>query len=216
MDPIYRPENTSPAYQLNWGLTLYWRAARIPDDAWLLALQEATAPDGVRVIKHRTVANNGSQFFLSTKPQVAPSELLRSVKGRLQHAISAHDPKAFQRNYCLRGIGAATRSIVESYVADQFGHHRMADPRVQPRLAPLQKCYPDVDLSVPLFTSHGKYWYNLHVVIVNGERWMEVRPAMLSALGDIIERAARKHGDRLSRLAILADHIHMTMGCLIE
>jgi hypothetical protein len=24
-DPIYTPENTTAAYQLNWGLTIFWR-----------------------------------------------------------------------------------------------------------------------------------------------------------------------------------------------
>ncbi len=215
MDPIYRPENVAPAFQLNWGLTLFWRATRIPDSAWLAELQKTTEPDGVRVIKHRTLADNESQFFLSTKPHVPPSEILRSVKGRLQYAIRDRDPKAFQRNYCLRSIGAATRSVVEAYVADQLGHHRMADPRVQEQLAAFQRTYPEVDLSKPSFTSHGKYWYNLHVAIVNVERWMEVRHSVLSRLCDMIERAAARHGDRLSCLAVLPDHIHLTMGCEI-
>ena len=119
-------QNTNPAFQLNWGLTLFWRQASIPDSGWLPALKETTEPDGVRVIKHRNTRNDASQFFVSTKPHVAPSELVRSVKGRLQHFIRNQISKAFQRNYCVRSVGSAKRSLVEDYVANQLGHHQMA------------------------------------------------------------------------------------------
>lgn len=85
MEPIYTPHNTKPAYQLNWALTIFWRDRPIPDDDWFDALQSATEPDGVRVLKHRITTRDASQFFVSTRPHVAPSQLVRSVKGRLQH-----------------------------------------------------------------------------------------------------------------------------------
>jgi len=167
----------------------------------------------VRVIKHRLTTGGASQFFISTKPHVAPQELIRSVKGRLQHEIRSQVPKAFQRNYGLRGIGSATRTVVEQYVGDQLGHHRMADPDVQQRLARFQKSYPGVDLSQPCFSAHGEYWYNLHVVFVNDERWMEIRENVLEKRLATIEAAAAQHGHRLSRTAVLADHVHLTLGC---
>ncbi len=216
MPSIYTPENTKPAYELNWGLTVFWRAAPVPDTQWLTALQQATEPDGVRVLKHRLTTGDASQFFVSTKPHVKPEALLRSVKGRLQHAIREQVPKAFQRNYGLRGIGAAKRSAVEQYVADQLGHHRMADPNVQQRLARFQKSYPDVDLSLPSFSAHGEYWYNLHVVFVSAERWMEIRERVLEERLNAIEATAGTCGHRLSRAAILPDHVHVTLGCGIS
>jgi REP element-mobilizing transposase RayT len=216
MEPIYTKHNTKPAYQLNWGLTVFWRQSPVPGDDWLAALQLGTEPDGVRVLKHRLAGNGASQFFVSSRPHVSPSALIRSVKGRLQHLVRQRAPKAFQRNYCLRSIGSSTREAVEAYVAGQLGHHRMADPRVEKRLARFQKCFPDVDLAKPSFSSHGEYWYNLHLVIVNVERWMEIREGVLARLSTTIERAAHKYGERLSRVAVLPDHIHLTMGCLIE
>ena len=216
MQPIYTPENTKAAYELNWGLTVFWRAAPIPDTQWLTTLQQATEPDGVRVLKHHLTTGDASQFFVSTKPHVAPEALLRSVKGRLQHAIRSQAPKAFQRNYGLRGVGAATRSTVEQYVADQLGHHRMADPDVQQRLARFQKSYPGVDLSQPSFSAHGEYWYNLHVVFMSAERWMEIRERVLEERLTAIEATAAKSGHRFSRAAILPDHVHLTLGCGIS
>ena len=85
MPLIYTPDNTKAAYELNWGLTVFWRAAPVPDTQWLAALQDSTEPDGVRVLKHRLTTGDTSQFFVSTKPHVRPEALLRSVKGRLQH-----------------------------------------------------------------------------------------------------------------------------------
>ena len=128
MEPIYTADNTKPAYQLNWGLTLFWRQTPVADRDWLPELQEATEADGVRVIKHQFTSHEASQFFVSTTPDVSPPQLIRSVKGRLQHLIRQRLPKAFRRNYCLRSIGSATREIVEEYVASQLGHHRMAGP----------------------------------------------------------------------------------------
>jgi hypothetical protein len=113
----------------------------------------------------------------------------------------------------LRSIGAATRSVVEQYVADQLDHHRTADPDVQLRLARFQRSYPDVDLSKPCLSAHGQFWYNLHVVYVNDERWREIRESMLEKRLDTLEAAAAKHGHRMSRAALLADYVHLTLGC---
>jgi len=216
MEPLYTPDNTKSAYQLNWGLTLFWRQTPIREQSWLTDLQPATEPDGVRVLKHRFTTGDASQFFVSTKAHVSPAALIWSVKGRLQNLVNQHRPKAFQRNYSVRSIGSAKRTVVENYVADQLGHHRMADPKVQQRLARFQKTYPDVELSKPCFSSHGQYWYNLHVAVVNEERWTEIREDVLQKLNDMIEGVASKHGYRLSRVGLLADHIHMTLGCPID
>jgi REP element-mobilizing transposase RayT len=212
MQPLYTPDNTTVAYELNWGLTVFWRATPLPDALWLAALQDATECDGVRVIKHRFTTGDASQFFISSKPNVAPQALIRSVKGRLQHEIRSQVPKAFQRNYSLRSIGSATRTVVEQYVADQLGHHRMADVNLQQRLERFQQCYPDVDLSKPCFGAHGQYWHNLHVAFVNDARHVEIRASVLERRLTTIEATAAKHGHRLSRAAVLSDHVHLTLG----
>jgi REP element-mobilizing transposase RayT len=215
MEPIYTSHNTNPAYQLNWGLTLFWRAIPIASEVWFGKLQESTDPDGVRIVKHRLTTGQASQFFVSTKPHVTPAELIRSVKGRLQYIIRSDVPKAFQRNYSLRSIGSATRAVVENYVASQLEHHQMADSRIQERLARFQKSYPHVDLSKPTFSSHGQFWYNLHIVLDTELRDMMVQEEVLQRLHNVVEAAALKHRHTLSRLALLGDHIHMTMGCPI-
>ncbi len=93
MQPLYTPDNTKAAYELNWGLTVFWRTTPVPDSLWLAALQQATEADGVRIIKHAWTTGDASQFFISTKPHVPPQELIRSVKGRLQHEIGSLRPQ---------------------------------------------------------------------------------------------------------------------------
>jgi REP element-mobilizing transposase RayT len=92
----------------------------------------------------------------------------------------------------------------------------MVDPRVQEQLARYQRGYPGVDLGKPCFSSHGEYWYNLHVVIVTEDRWMEIRADVLGGLSKMIDGVASKHGYRMSQVALLPDHVHMTMGCPIN
>ena len=216
MEPLYTAENVTPAYQLNWGLTVFWRQSPIADHEWLDDLQAATEHDGVRILKHRFITRNTSQFFVSTKPHVAPSEMIRSIKGRLQHLIRSREPKAFQRNYAVRSIGATTRSVAEEYVAKQTAHHPMADPRVQELLVQYQKSFPEVDLSLPVFSAHGEYWYVLHLVVVNDGRWMEIRASSLDSISRMIERVAAVYKFRLSRVGLLPDHFHLTLGCPID
>jgi REP element-mobilizing transposase RayT len=213
MEPIYTPENTVPAYQLNWSLSVFWRAAPLDAAAWLDALTAATEPDGIRVLEHMLGDSRTSQFLLSTKPSVSPARLLRFLKGRLQHLVRDAVPKALRRNYSLRSIGAAKRSVVEEYIAGQVGHHPMADEHVQARLPEYQREFPGVDLSIPRRSAHGQYWYNLHVVLANEGRWMEIEEDVLRRLGALVERAAGKHRHALSRMAVLPDHIHLALGC---
>ena len=212
-EPTYRGADLKPAYQLNWGLTLFWRGDSVPAGKWLQPLIEATETDGVKVLKHRVTTHDNCQFFLSTKPALAPDQIIRSVKGRLQYLIKDVIPKAFQRNYSIRSVGQTRRAIVENYVANQLEHHVMADPVVQAELSNYQKAFSSIDLSEPRFSSHGQYWNNLHLVLVNQQRWNEVRSSKLEATMRMIERSAEKHGHSLSRLAILCDHLHMTLGC---
>jgi REP element-mobilizing transposase RayT len=138
------------------------------------------------------------------------------VKGRLQHLLHGQMSRPFRRNYCLRSIGSTRREKLELYLANQLGHHPMAEPRVQQRLKQYQICRPEVDLSQPSRTSHAVYWYNLHIVIVNDGRYMETRDELLAALRDMILKASQSKGHGLSRAAIVPDHIHLTLRCNLE
>ena len=125
-------------------------------------------------------------------------------------------PKAFRRNYGLRSIGSATREIVEQYVRTQVAHHPMADARVQEILRSVQIDVPSVNLSEPRHSAHGLYWYNLQVCFINDGRCMEIRPEPLRRVREMIVKSAAKHAHLLSAGGIVADHIHLTLGCNVE
>jgi REP element-mobilizing transposase RayT len=180
---------------------------------WLVALKAATEADGVRILEHRFRNPEISQFLTSTTPDSAPPQIVRSLKGRLQYLLREQLPKAFRRNYSIHSVGSADLTAVEAYVAAQLEHHRMADDRVQLRLAKHQIHCPEVDLSLPVRGSHGEYHYNLHIVLVHAERWTEVRDDALTAIREMVMKASRTKGHRLSRAGILADHVHLLLGC---
>jgi REP element-mobilizing transposase RayT len=213
--PLYTPQTCQPAYQLNWSLTLFWKDPQISAD-WLEPLAEATEPDGVRVLEHRFADDRVSQFLLSTQPSVAPPLLVGRVKGRLQHLIRADEPKAFQRNHWLYSLGEKNRDAVEAYVGGQVGQHPLADARTARLVESCQIRRPEVDLSVPRESAHGRFVYNLHIVIVNDQRWRDASEERLRTFHDTIVEIARKRGHLLSRAAIVADHVHLTLGCPLK
>lgn len=213
--PLYTRDNCTFSCPLQWGLSAFWRTPET-DSSWLSDLTAANEVDGIRLLGHRFESPGISQFAASTLPNVPPLLVVQRVKGRLQHMVRTRLPKAFRGNYAIRSIGHVTRETIERYVADQLGHHRMADPRVQSRLARFQIERPEVDLSQPQRTSHGLYWYNLHVVLVHQERWPEIREEVLQQVHDMILRVADGKKYLLSRAGISADHVHLVLGCPIE
>jgi REP element-mobilizing transposase RayT len=156
------------------------------------------------------------QFLVSTLAIVAPSQLVRSVKGRLQHVRRHEIPRGFRRNYRLESIGSAKREVVERYVAEQLGHHPMADRRAQEKLAGCQIDCPGIDLAQVRYTAHGQYVYNLHLVLVHTDRWREFREDALRKTHDTVRRICDKKGYLLSKAGILPDHLHVTAGYDVE
>ncbi len=215
-NPLYTPSNCpEPAYQLDWSYDLFWRE-RPSNFPWQDELRGICEEDSIRILQHGFQEPNVSQFLISTPPRIAPLLIVQRVKGRLQHLIREQDPKAFRRNYGIRSIGSTRRTKLEQYLATQLDHHAMADLKVQSRLAKYQIHQPEVDLSQPRRTTHARYWYNLHIVIVNDSRYMEIRHEVLTALREMIVRASNVKGHWLSRAAIVPDHIHLTLGCRLE
>lgn len=212
-EPIYTPSNCSHAYQLRWSLALFPRAEIPPQEDWLATLKEAVARDNVRILEVST--EHCPQFVLSTTPTISPSEIIKSVKGRLQHLLQSKIPKAFRRNYWITSVGDARTDVVENYITEQLGHHQMADERVQTMFKNYVEEFPQVDLNDPQSSAHGRYVYNLHLVLQHTDRWSDVNEARLDQSKARIHAAAEKHGHRLSRLAILADHVHLALGCQV-
>ena len=214
--PLYTIESCRAAYQLNWSLTLFWKQAPPSAETWLEQLRAATETDHVRILEHRFTDARNSQFLLSTRPTVSPSATIRSVKGRLQHEVKRTVPKAFQRNYSIQSVGSANSDTTEQYVMTQTEHHTMADPAVQQRMERYQFADTSVDLRKMRRSAHGLFSYSLHLVLVHRDRDFMVDEEALQRTFDTVRKISARKGHLLSRAGLLADHLHLTLGCDVK
>lgn len=210
LQPLYRSDNVAVAYQLNWGLCLFWRSLPVPESDWLPTLQEQCEPAGLRILSHRLPQDDLSQFFVSTQPHIQPSDIARGVKGRLQRLVRDTAPKSFQRNYDLHSIGSTQREKVENYVARQLQHHASDELTVSADESDLQLVNPEVELSRVRYSSHSRFRCNLHIVLRFAKRVRETD--RLANVRQILRQTAEKHSHELSRIGLLKDHIHLVLG----
>ena len=210
MDPIYTLSSCEPAYQLRWSLALFPITLIPPSHSWQTELNVALATDGIRILDSNRSAKDAILLLLSTQPHVKPLTIVQRVKGRLQHLFRSQSPVAWRRNFRLTTVGDANITTVENYVAKQLAHHKMAAELSQQKLADAAWEDSQVKLAEPIYSSHGQYVLGLHLVLVHAERWNCASPSFLKKTRDGILATAKKYGCRVSRLSILADHVHAT------
>ena len=211
MQPLYTPENTTAAYQLNWSVALFGTGELPSSDFWMENLKISTESDGVRILEHHEAAAHVSLFLVSAKPNVSPSQIVRSVKGRWQYLIRELTPKAFRRNYSISSVGEATSDVLERYVARQPQNHPMADADVQLRIEALQFHDASVNLGADRISSHGRFIYSLQVVLENESGWNEIRKDVLIRSSKMIIDSAAKHGWGLARIGMVSNHVHVLL-----
>ena len=73
-----------------------------------------------------------------------------------------------------------------------------------------------VDLAAPAKTASGRYWYNLHLVLVTEGRWRNSEIPWLTKIRDQSLRIAEKKGHAISRLSVMPDHLHFSLRGNIE
>jgi hypothetical protein len=210
--PLYLPTNCHAAWQLNWSLSVFGRAALPSPQIVLAELRQALENDGVRILEIRSRPPNVVQFFLSSTPEKSPSQLIRSVKGRWQHLSRTTAPIAFRRNYRITSVGSASDGVLNDYVKRQTERHPMADDRVQAMLEKIQFDDATVSLTDVLRSSHGEYRYALQIVLESDSGWHDTREAALTGYRQAIIGSCRKHNWRLKRIGILSNHLHILVG----
>jgi REP element-mobilizing transposase RayT len=213
VEPVYCRDDLHVAYQLNWSLTVFAREQVPESHRWIDELRRTTEADGVRILECRQRDDNLCQFLLSTKPVVSPVAIIKSIKGRLQHALRKEIPRLWQRNYRIASVGDANCPTLQQYVARQPHHHEMAQPRVQERIEATQFHDPRVDLAAVQYSQHGQYIANLHLAFENRDRLPDIRVESLHKTRDAVIRASRKHGYRLSRIGVAGNQFHVLLGC---
>jgi REP element-mobilizing transposase RayT len=212
MNPIYTADNTNAAFQLNWSVALFGKTDLPDPKAWITELKVATEGDGVRILEHHQPSANVVHFLVSTTPVLCPSEIVRSVKGRLQYLVRDRLPKAFRRNYYIGSVGEANCDVLDQYIARQTSKHPMADPEIQERLERFQFHNPAVDLGAKRTGNYGQFVHSLQIVLRTADGWHEVRESVLAGKQKMILNAANKKNWLVSRIGILSDHMHLLLG----
>jgi REP element-mobilizing transposase RayT len=213
--PLYTPDNLhAPAYHLRytwsgWPSSVPFPA--LPDDNFWNELDAAWETDGLRRLTHKWTSNL-IQFTFSVTPKIAPTFFASRVKGRLQHALrKAGTPVDFSRKLAVRTIGDNSTQEVESYITNQVPKAEFVNPRYEAFLQSLVYENPDADLSQPAESQSGRYWYNLHLVLVVHGRGRIAEDESLRKIHQSCLKIAEKKGYCLSRLAVLPDHLHLAL-----
>ncbi len=216
---LYDGRNVEPAYQLRYDWTGWMSTGTtFPKqmEEIIASLREPWEADGVRVLEF-ACSDRQVQILCSVKPHVAPTVFVARLKGRLQHALRTRGLTVpFSRKLAMRSIGDNSTADVEQYILKQVGKERLADPRFGEILRQFTIVDPTVDLSVPTETLSGRYWYNLHLVLVTAERFRIADAAWLGRIRDQSVRIARKKGHAISRLAVMPDHLHIAIRGNVE
>jgi REP element-mobilizing transposase RayT len=125
-------------------------------------------------------------------------------------------PIDFTRKVCIRSLGDTTRAQVDAYIRDQVANEPLADEKFRELLTAFTVCNSQVDLSVPTETNSGRYWYNLHLVLVASQRYRAGEAATLAKIRDTIAKICAKKGYAASRMSVLPDHVHLALRGDIE
>lgn len=217
--PIYTPKSVRPAHALRYDWT-GWLSNGHPFPPTTCEVIRQTAPswaeDGLQLGEFR-VNGDRAQILFTTTPQVSPVFCAARVKGRLQHALrQAGTPVKFSRKVSFRSLGENIRGAVEGYLGKQVRKEGFVDPRFVKRIEEYTIERPDVDLAQPIATNSGRYWYNLHLVLVVGGRRRIADYGMLAKIRDTALRIADKKGYRLKSVSVMPDHVHAALGGDIE
>ena len=217
--PLYHGQNLNPAYHLRYTWAGWLSQSFFPDKPLTVFLDQAKPlweQDGLRLLEY-SWSQDSVMLTFSTKPTVSPVFLAARAKGRLQHALRlAGTPRKFSRKTAVCSVGKNRIVDVENYIANQVTKTNYADPAFKKMLEQFTITDTSVDLSKPSATLSGRYWYNLHIVLVVAERYRITDENELSVIRDCSMKVAEKKNYRISRLSALPDHLHLALRAHIE
>jgi REP element-mobilizing transposase RayT len=220
MKPNYTNETvTNPAYQLRYTWTGWPSDGIFPAEfsgEHFDSLRREWEKDGIRHLEHNWLANH-IQFTCSVKPHVAPTLFAARIKGRLQYELrKAGLATRFQRKVGVGCIGDNCADEVVAYIRNQIPAAQFIDPHYMEQLKQFTVEFPEVDLSQPTPTARGRYWYNLHLVLVARDRTIPLSWQQFAVVRDRTCQVARAKGHRLAIVSVMPEHLHAAMRGNIE
>jgi REP element-mobilizing transposase RayT len=217
--PTYHAGDAEPAFQLRYAWS-GWTTGRHLNLSMLAEACRRAAPlwetDGFRLLD-ASCRGDLIQIVFSAKVDVAPVMLATRAKGRLQHELrAAGTPYTFSRKLALRSVGDTTTQTVEQYIASQVNRSSYVDPRWRTFLEELILIDPTIKLAEPTPTGSGRYWYNLHVVLVVASRYPVNDRGTLLRIRDTAQQVAHKKRYGIAAMSVMPDHLHMALRGAIE
>ena len=218
--PFFTKEDSPCVHSLyySWNGWLIKRAKFPPNAREVVEkCRDLWQKDGFILINSQFEANR-IQLLFRAEPNITPVEFTRKVKGRLDHAFRKENtPVRFSELNGFRALGANTDDIVQAYIKKQVAKEDFVDERYQRYLE--QFTYDDVskDISEPYHSHSGRYWYNIHLVIVIGDRRYQItRDEVFEKINSSLPRIAEKKRCLLAKFSIMPDHIHIALRGDIE
>ncbi len=214
-EPLYTPGNIpSPAYQLRYTWT-GWPSVGLlpkePNQEFFRGLDAKWEEDGIRRLASHW-SSHSIQLTCSVTPQVSPTQFTSRIKGRLQHQIrQAGLLVDFSRKVAFRTIGENRRQHVENYIENQVSKEQYVDPNFAIQMQKFTEVDSNVLLQEPSKTRSGRYWYNLHLVLVTTARMRFTDERALRRISETCRRIAELKGYLISRRSVMPDHLHLSL-----
>jgi len=217
--PLYNARDQTPAYQLRYtwcGWPSHDSFEELPAGIWD-SLTSDWEGDGLRRLE-RTAHGDHILLTFSTTPAVSPVLLAKKTKGRLQHAFGeAGFPSVqFSRKLAVRSVGDNTTRAVHHYIDSQVETAGFVDSSFAEILSQFTTTDDSVDLSQPSESNSGRYWYNLHLVLVTEGRYRLVDESALRILHEGVPKIAAKKGFRVAAVSVMPDHLNVALRGSIE
>ncbi len=213
--PMYTPESVIPVARLQYDCTAWLSGGQTFPACTLDVIRQTTdlwESDGLTLGEH-CVAGDKVQILFSARHDVTPVVFAARIKGRLQHALRQRGtPVKFSRKVAFRCLGDNTSEVVTGYLRKQVSKEGFVDPRFEKHMEEYTVVRDNVDLSKPATTVRGRYWYNLHLVLVVDGRVQFKMTEPLAKLRDGCLRIAKQKGYRLKSVAVMLEHIHISLG----
>jgi REP-associated tyrosine transposase len=146
------------------------------------------------------------RLLLSLKPSQTISEVVRKLKGNLQHqSRKAFDvPKLFGKGYFARSSGRINLEAARNYVEQQAAHHGYQGTWTKPLK------FRNPDFKSPAFAfEHCAAILNYHLVLVTQNRIPVFDEVIAPRLFDYLMEIGSKYTFAIDRIGLLPDHMHL-------
>ncbi len=219
-NPIYTTDNirTVSSIHYDWNGWLH-DDKPFPDslDQAIKTCQPIWEKEGMTLDTYKK-SDHQLQCLFTASPEISPALCASRAKGRLQYAFrQLGTPVSFNRKIAVRSLGDNTSDIVGKYILKQSKKSDYIDPRFKIYLEKFISKDANIIFSEPKISGHGRYWYNLHlVIVVQDRRFPMTRDETFSKVNDACFRIAEKKGYKIAELSVMPDHIHMALRSNIE